>query len=358
MQCVLCGNTQSKTVSNIDSKTTHYLSVVQCNVCGFVQQDPVPTTEELTIYYSHNYRKDYKNTVSPKPKHIYRAGKNALERLHILLNAQLSTGTLLDIGAGGGEFVYLAGKLGFQSQGVEPSIGYSEYASREYGCVITTGHLDKVSGTYDIITLFHVLEHLPSPTDAFEKLYSLLNSKGKIFIEVPWIETNDASPHNIYFKAHIFYFSTETLISSASQFFDVITIDTSSNLRILFEAKAEPASLKLPSTESVDKLKHRLNSKGWLEYLFKGKGLLKPISKIIRIFDETKVKNISPVSILDHLALKVLANKSTKHRPPALNGFTTSVVSIFFIMFLVTVFLALWPCDLQRYQLDQSMDEC
>jgi hypothetical protein len=99
--------------------------------------------------------------------------------------------------------------------------------------------------------MFHVLEHLPSPLRAFEKVYDSLNQNGKLVIEVPWIEATDASPNNIYFKAHIFYFTPDTLMAAASQFFDVVLIDTSHNLRIIFQAKAKKTALKLPDRKTV-----------------------------------------------------------------------------------------------------------
>lgn len=301
MKCVLCGNDSFEDVSKVDAKTSEKLRVSLCEKCGLIQQNPLPSTEELKIYYSHNYRLDYKKAYTPKSKHIYRAGKTALKRLTFMKQAGVSEGNLLDIGAGGGEFVYLTGKMGFTSQGVEPNIGYSEYAETEYSCSIKTGELDDIQGRYDVITMFHVLEHLRSPILAFEKLYHLLNSNGVLVIEVPWIETNDASPHNIFFKAHIFYFSVDTLVACASQYFNVVKVDTSSNLKIFFRVKDSPSEIIYPSNVSVNNLRKRIKNKGWFEYLFKGKGLHKPIHKIIRGIEEGKAKTYQPKEILDKL---------------------------------------------------------
>lgn len=300
MKCILCGDEKSfENVSHVDAKSSEQILVVICGNCGLIQQSPIPSTDELKVYYSHNYRKDYKNTYTPKSKHIYRAGKIAVQRINFLKEAGVLNGTLLDVGAGGGEFVYLAERFGFQSQGIEPNIGYSEYAKSEYGCNIMTLELEDVTSTYDIITIFHVLEHLPSPIRAFEKIYNILNKNGKLFVEVPWIETSDASLHNIYFKAHIFYFSADTLISCASKFFNVLKVDTASNLKIMFEAKEEASTLVLPSTESVVRLRKRLYSKGWLEYLCNGKGYAKPIRKILKAIEESKANGLAPKAILD-----------------------------------------------------------
>ncbi|WP_261842235.1 class I SAM-dependent methyltransferase [Aliamphritea ceti] len=305
MKCALCSSTEGhENLSYQDSKTTKPLLVSMCNHCGLIQQNPIPSKAELCRYYSHDYRQDYKHSFEPKPKHVYRAGTTAMQRIHFLTDNNISSGKLLDIGAGGGEFVYLSSKQGFNSKGLEPNIGYAEFANKHYGNQITAGNLDDLQGSYDVITLFHVLEHLASPIDAFAKLHAALNPNGKLLIEVPWIETNDASPKNIYFKAHLYYFSTETLIACASHYFDVVKIDTQSNLKIIFKAKAQLTETTLPSPQSVAALKTRMKNKGWGEYLFIGGGLLKPVKQLRRILKERQIKDGSPKNILDNLSLK------------------------------------------------------
>jgi len=286
-------------VAKVDSKSSAKLLVGLCEKCGLIQQTPPPTTKELSRYYSQEYRVDYKQSYSPKPKHVYRASKTAKQRIDFLHRAKICTGTILDVGAGGGEFTYLAQRVGFKSKGIEPNIGYSEYARSEYSCNVITAEIDGIEGKYNAVTIFHVLEHLPNPIKAFEKLYYLLEENGVLFVEVPWIETNDASPHSTFFKAHIVYFSVETLVACASQYFDTIEIDTSSNLKILFRAKKELSSLKLPTPDSVEKIKKRMNDKGWFEYLFDGLGIIKPLKKIVQRFEENKIKKLSGKQIID-----------------------------------------------------------
>jgi len=240
-----------------------------------VQQSPTPTKEELQVYYSTEYRQDYKKTYKPKPKYVFRAGNIALDRIGFLHKGDITQGRLLDIGAGGGEFTYLSNEMGFDSKGVEPNIGYSNYARDEYGINIQTGQLDDVVGSYQVITMFHVLEHLPNPTETFKILSELLEKDGCLFIEVPNIESKDASPNNIFFKAHINYFSEATLIAAASSYFDVITSDNSGNLRVLFKKRNREVLLKLPTKTQVQHTHERLRRKGWLEYLLLGGGVTK-----------------------------------------------------------------------------------
>jgi 2-polyprenyl-3-methyl-5-hydroxy-6-metoxy-1,4-benzoquinol methylase len=298
-KCLLCESTTFKSISKVDSKSSTKLLVGLCEECGLIQQTPPPTVKELSLYYSQEYRIDYKQSYSPKPKHVYRASKTARQRINFLHKSKICTGNLLDVGAGSGEFTYLAQRAGFKSKGVEPNIGYSEYARSEYSCNVITAEIDHIEGKYNVVTIFHVLEHLPDPIKAFKKLYYLLEENGLLFVEVPWIKTNDASPHSIFFKAHIIYFSEETLMACASQYFDEIEIDTSSNLKILFRAKKEPLALILPSPVSVKNIKKRMDEKGWFEYLFNGLGILKPMTKIVQGFEENRIKNLSGKQIID-----------------------------------------------------------
>lgn len=275
MSCTLCNQNNFKTVSTKDAKSGDSLNVSICQSCGMVQQDPIPTDAELKAYYSTEYRQDYKNTYTPKPKHVFRAGNIALDRIGFLHKSDVTQGRLLDIGAGGGEFTYLSNEMGFDSKGVEPNIGYSNYARDEYGINIQTGQLDDVVGSYQVITMFHVLEHLPNPTETFKIFSELLEKDGCLFIEVPNIESKDASPNNIFFKAHINYFSEATLIAAASSYFDVITSDNSGNLRVLFKKRNREVLLKLPTKNQVQHAHERLRRKGWVEYLLLGGGVTK-----------------------------------------------------------------------------------
>jgi 2-polyprenyl-3-methyl-5-hydroxy-6-metoxy-1,4-benzoquinol methylase len=171
--------------------------------------------------------------------------------------------TLLDIGAGGGEFVYLASVNGFNSKGIEPNEGYSDFAKKEYSAEIKTMMLDDVeSASADIVTLFHVFEHMAKPQSVMSKIYSVLNDDGYLFVEVPNILQKDASPQNIYFKAHLFYYSKYTLISAASRYFDPISVADDGNLRVLFKKKQKPLDPEiLPNKSAVAHTKKDFNKK-------------------------------------------------------------------------------------------------
>ena len=279
-----------------------FLKVVFCKNCGLVQQDPIPSEKEVNEYYEKYYRQDYKKTFTPKTKHVYRAGNLAIERINFLKERNFLNGSLLDVGAGGGEFTYLSGKLGFNSEGIEPNVGYSNFAREEYGISIQTGHLADVCQKFDLITMFHALEHIPNPLKTFKLLYELLNNEGYLFIEVPNIETKDASPHNIYFKAHIHYFSASTLTSAASKYFEKIDEDIGSNLRILFKRKdTVEETLAYPSLEQISQSAIRVQEKGWFEYLINGRGYKKLPLRIKQLYTESRLNYERSIEVLDDI---------------------------------------------------------
>lgn len=304
-RCQLCGSTEADSITSLDAKSNERLELALCKNCGLVQQKNLPTDDELRIYYSHNYRQDYKKTYSPKIKYVRRAGIAAKNRISFLKQTINSNNKqLLDIGAGGGEFVYLASINGFRAMGVEPNEGYSEYAKKEYSAEIKTMMLDDIqSASADIVTLFHVFEHMANPKAVMFKIYNVLNDDGHLFIEVPNILQKDASPHNIYFKAHLFYYSKFTLISAASQYFEPISVSDDGNLRVVFKKRQKPLDAQiLPNRNEVSCTINRLQQKGWFEYLFSGGGILKPFKRIQQIYIEKKLsKSLNPRRLLDEL---------------------------------------------------------
>jgi 2-polyprenyl-3-methyl-5-hydroxy-6-metoxy-1,4-benzoquinol methylase len=303
--CGLCGSNKNKIFNKRDTKSFENLKIAICLNCSLVQQENLPNDEALKIYYSHNYREDYKKTYTPKLKYIRRAGLAAKSRISFIKNniKNISNMKLLDVGAGGGEFVYLASKNGFDAQGIEPNVGYSSFARDEYGVNIKTLTLDALKAdTVNIITLFHVFEHMANPQKVIERLSHILKKDGHLLIEVPNIFQRDASPHNIFFKAHLFYYSKYTLISAASKFFDVVQIDDKGNLKILFKKKIHSSpNIKLPGKIVLNETLTRIDQKGWVEYLTQGGGLLKPFKKIKQKYYESLIKNLTPKKLLDSL---------------------------------------------------------
>jgi len=305
MTCALCNEDSLTLFTKKDAKSGTPLKLGRCRDCGLVQQINPPSDESLVAYYSHHYRQDYKKSYSPRARDVWRAGHAAISRLTFLgshLSKTPSEIKLVDIGAGGGEFAYLAKKYGYEASGIEPNVGYSEFARNEYQTQVSTADLSSLApDSADIITMFHVLEHLPNPKAAIEKLFNALRSGGHLLIEVPNILQSDASPHNIYFRAHLFYFSLSSLVTLTSPFFELVAQQSQGNLRVLLRKRLAIGSTVYPSEHQVQSDLESFERKGWWHYLTVGRGYQKLLSRPRRIIEETVIKSDSPKDILDDL---------------------------------------------------------
>jgi 2-polyprenyl-3-methyl-5-hydroxy-6-metoxy-1,4-benzoquinol methylase len=217
--CTLCQSTDGTLVA-VRDRHGQPLPVTCCSGCGLTYVDPIPTREELTRFYAERYRLEYKQASQPALRHIYRAGKVALGRLRVAALLASPGARALDCGAGGGEFTYLMTSRGFRMTGIEPNDGYREYARREYGVDLRAGTLDDVdfdAGEFDLITMFHVLEHVPDPAAALRRLGGWLRPGGHLYIEVPNALTAVSSPSNLYHRAPLYYFAAAPLASLAER---------------------------------------------------------------------------------------------------------------------------------------------
>jgi 2-polyprenyl-3-methyl-5-hydroxy-6-metoxy-1,4-benzoquinol methylase len=209
--CNLCGSQEVSVLAN-RSRSGKPLRTVICTSCGLVWSDPLPHNPR--DFYEDDYRVNYKGTYSPKLKHILRAGHVALSRhrkIEPLLSQPLS---ILDVGSGGGEFSYLLRTLGHQVKGIEPNKGYANYSIREYELDVHIGFIQNnrfQKESFDLITIWHVLEHTENPGDVLSLLHALLKPQGTLVIEVPNVEATCQSPNSTFHEAHIFNFNVATL---------------------------------------------------------------------------------------------------------------------------------------------------
>jgi 2-polyprenyl-3-methyl-5-hydroxy-6-metoxy-1,4-benzoquinol methylase len=209
--CPISGSTDAVIVSCKD-RHGKPLRNIMCQKSGLIYVDPVPfeNTEE---FYQTEYRKSYKGVHRPKPKHVYRAGKIALERYYRLSTHLPPSANCLDAGSSSGEFVYLLQSRDLNAQGVEANIPYAEYSQSQLEIQVSISPFSefKTEEKFDLITMFHVLEHLEYPIRDLSHLGKLLKPEGFFVIEVPNIlYPNMAFPHK-WHPGHLFSFSAQTL---------------------------------------------------------------------------------------------------------------------------------------------------
>lgn len=192
IECSICSNSEvdrHPILFSIKKIPTETYLVRQCSHCGAAY---TYFKHEVTInsYYDEN---DYavQDTRKSIFYHIQRYEyTQVINKIRRLFPAASS---LLDFGCGKGLFLHFAEKKGFHVKGIESSTPRANYAIQTFGLDVSTNPY--VSGTvfgskFDVLTLFHVLEHIPQPGTLLKHLIEgNLNDKGMLVVEVPNFES-------------------------------------------------------------------------------------------------------------------------------------------------------------------------
>jgi SAM-dependent methyltransferase len=172
--CPLCGGEGVRTVDAVSN-------ICECIPCGYFFDNPRPTVEELTAFYSQPTKYDSWLAEEEARDQLWE------RRLKLLLRI-MKPGTLLDVGAGIGQFLNLARAHFSLVCGTEVSESATEIALTKYGLELSRGEIHEIDfgGTqFDNITAFHVLEHVPNPRILIERCARLLTLGGVLVIAVP-----------------------------------------------------------------------------------------------------------------------------------------------------------------------------
>jgi len=212
--CNLCGADDTSVVARRD-RWMLPLTNVMCNRCGLVFLCPMPSNTEVDEHYRSDFWLRTQGGIDPSPKQIKRSMRNAADRLKLLACHMKPGSRILDVGAGGGEFVALAQSQGYVAEGVEPGAAYAEYARRRYGVKINAApflQVDFGDQVFDMVTCSHALEHMRDPLAALKKMHSLLAPDGRVHIWVPDLAKAGNWPYRCFHPGHLHGFTRETLL--------------------------------------------------------------------------------------------------------------------------------------------------
>jgi len=189
---------------------------------GFLETSPQPTKDQLSEYYkTEDYisHTDSKRNLFEKAYHLVR--NISLKRKITLINSfNYEEKKLLDIGCGTGDFLKAAQDNNWYVSGIEPNHSARDIANKKTNnSVFNTEKLQQFKErSFDVITLWHVLEHLPNLEEQIITLTKLLKANGTLIIAVPNFNCFDANYYKDFWAAydvprHLWHFNQKSITS-------------------------------------------------------------------------------------------------------------------------------------------------
>lgn len=206
--------------------TGETFNIVECGSCGLKFTNPRPDDDELGKYYKSDdylsHAHSSRNLLSTVYKFL-RAYNLSRKYQHVISHST-NQGKILDIGAGTGEFLDYCKKKGWDTFGVEPSDNARNYATRAYQLKMVEktddpGLVDK----FDVITLWHVLEHVPDLHEQIAQIKNLLKPDGTLILALPNFDSPDAKKYGAYWAAwdvprHLYHFNQKSVLHLCNKF--------------------------------------------------------------------------------------------------------------------------------------------
>lgn len=205
--------------------TQEEFEVHETSMPGVLKTIPQPT--DVSKYYETSDYLSHDDSNTSLFARLYRlARKWNIQSKYKLISKHVTDGSILDVGAGNGELVRYLKEKHLDAQGYEPSQTAREIAYRKGITLLDHLPLSKKGG-FQVIQMFHVLEHVPDPEKTIQELYSLLEKEGVLIIALPNYKSWDAN----YFKKfwagydvprHLFHFDEKGVVFLTKEHFDLI----------------------------------------------------------------------------------------------------------------------------------------
>ena len=219
--CPICGKPEFRNKLVVEDKTVSHESfaIVQCVGCNFQFTNPRPNEAEIGRYYESDAYVSHNSGAAGLINQAYKVARFFTMRRKVSLLNQLAPrrGKLLDYGCGTGHFLAAAQAASWKVAGLEPNARAREEASHRLGQPIDQEGLAAFEpGSFDAITLWHVLEHVHTLNETLAQLTALLKPDGVMLIAVPNVESLDAQHYRELWAAydvprHLYHFAPKTM---------------------------------------------------------------------------------------------------------------------------------------------------
>ena len=216
--CPICQSSQleKKFPVKDHSISKEEFEIKQCSNCSLLITTPRP--EELSHYYQSDDYVSHSSKSTNLINKIYLVARTYTIKCKLnLVNSLQPKGSALDIGCGTGAFLSTLKKNGWKVTGVEPNNEARQKATHETNQTIHSSY-ESIKDQFTLITLWHVLEHLPNLDLALKKIYDLLEPSGVLLIAVPNHNSFDAKKYKDHWAGydvprHLWHFNQKSMVS-------------------------------------------------------------------------------------------------------------------------------------------------
>lgn len=217
--CPVCGSPDIKNVLSVKDYTVsnETFVIAECNSCSLRFTQDVPDAASIAPYYKSENYISHTNTSKGLINRLYQSvRKRTLKQKRRLIEraSGIKKGRLLDVGSGTGAFANEMQQAGWQVTGLEPDADARAVGKQSYNIDLADiGQFYQLQeSSYDVITMWHVLEHVHDLQGYIAKLKLLLTENGKLFIAVPNYTSKDAAAYKEQWAAydvprHLYHFS-------------------------------------------------------------------------------------------------------------------------------------------------------
>ncbi len=201
------------------TKSKEEFSLVKCTECNFLITSPRPNSNSLSQYYESENYISHTNNSKNFIDYIYKRVRSITLKWKLnLIKRYKHNGNLLDYGCGTGEFLNVCQLANWQSNGIEPAQVARQKASNLTKLPIAESLNQLASEKFDVITLWHVLEHVEDLNEKISELKGCLAEGGIILIAVPNYESLDAKKYKSSWAGydvprHLWHFNQPTMRS-------------------------------------------------------------------------------------------------------------------------------------------------
>ncbi len=176
-----------------------------------------PAPENTAPYYKSDTYISHTNSRRTLLDKAYQLARTIAlkKKVQLLHSFQTAEKKVLDIGCGTGDFLKACQQQDWTTFGVEPNEGARKTAKNK-GLTIAESLRELNGQTFDVITLWHVLEHVPNLTEQIVTLQKMLHPNGTLVVAVPNFKSYDASYYQSYWAAydaprHLWHFSRTSI---------------------------------------------------------------------------------------------------------------------------------------------------